>query len=136
MEIANKNGDSDFFYSLETKRNWRSLVDYRVDSPIIRVLREELKRYALNAFREFGCRDIARIDFKVSEDNKVFFLEINPLPGLSPEYSDLVIMSRKLGRSYQSLIGKTFLQALWRCGLAEEDKSLRRDNLRCQLKEQ
>jgi len=35
----------------------------------------------------------ARIDFRV-RDGVPYFLEVNPLPGLNPEDSDLVIMSR------------------------------------------
>ena len=37
-----------------------------------------------------------------------YFLEVNPLPGLSPDYGDLVIMSRKEGWAYEELILEIF----------------------------
>ncbi|MFH1305026.1 MAG: ATP-grasp domain-containing protein, partial [Candidatus Omnitrophota bacterium] len=86
MEIVNKiNPESDFFYSLETKRNWAKLVDYVAPPDISQLLEKHIRHYAVSAFREFGCRDIARIDFRISRHDRIFMLEVNPLPGLSPE---------------------------------------------------
>ena len=56
-----------------------------------------------------GCRDVARINFRLRGDVP-YFLEVNPLPGLNPESSDLVIMTRLRGWSYAQLI-ETILQA-------------------------
>lgn len=106
MEIVNKaNPGADVFYSLETKRNWRDLVEYSSPPKLNRICESHIKYRAVAAFKEFGCRDIARIDFRVSEKrNKIFMLEVNPLPGLSPEYADLVIMSRAQGLDYETLV--------------------------------
>ncbi|MBN2121068.1 MAG: ATP-grasp domain-containing protein [Candidatus Omnitrophica bacterium] len=113
MEITHKNSyDDDFFYSLETKRDWKNLVNYVSPPDIEQSLAEHIRQYALLAFKEFGCRDIARIDFKISNDNKIFLLELNPLPGLSPEYADLVIMAKKNGIEYEKLI-----LSILNCGL-------------------
>ena len=115
MEIVNKNHNGDdFFYSLETKKEWEHLVDY-ISPPVMSQLFEKhIKHHAISAFKEFGCRDIARIDFKISKHNRVFMLEVNPLPGLSPEYADLVIMTGKLDMSYDTLILSIFNHALSR----------------------
>jgi len=64
---------------------------------------------ALLVFEVLGCRDVARIDFRV-RDGIPYFLEVNPLPGLNPESSDLVIMARLNDWSYARLI-ETILQA-------------------------
>jgi D-alanine-D-alanine ligase len=105
MEAVNKNeAKDDFFYSLEIKRDWRNLVDYVSPPRLPGSLENKIKKYAITAFKEFGCRDIARIDFKISAENQPFLLEINPLPGLSPESGDLVIMARKNGIEYEDLI--------------------------------
>lgn len=115
MEIVNKaQPGEDVFYSLETKRDWKNLVDYVSPPDIDKLLDNHLRHYAIMAFQEFGCRDIARIDFRISKNNKIFLLEINPLPGLSPEYADLVIMAKKIGISYDELIMSIFKHALSR----------------------
>lgn len=118
MEITSKNHpQSDFLYSLEVKRNWKKEAEYIVPPQINEMLEGYLRDYAIVAFKEFGCRDFARIDFRISEDNKVYLLEINPLPGLSPEYSDLVIMSKKLGIVYEDIILSILYQAFYRYGI-------------------
>ena len=52
---------------------------------------------------------MARIDFRI-RDGVPYFLEVNPLPGLNPDDSDLVIMARLLDWSYAKLI-ETILNA-------------------------
>ena len=122
MEIVNKNHNKDdFFYSLETKKEWERLVDYVSPPGISQLFEKHIKHHAISAFKEFGCRDIARIDFRISKHNRVFMLELNPLPGLSPEYADLVIMTQKLGMTYDKLILSIFRHALSRYKKPEED---------------
>jgi D-alanine-D-alanine ligase len=58
---------------------------------------------ALNAYEVLGCRDVARVDFRV-RDGVPYFLELNPLPGLNPESSDLVILAEIVGWTYGQLI--------------------------------
>jgi len=116
MEVIDRrNPGKDVFYSLETKRNWKDLVDYVSPPALNRVFESHIKYRTLTAFREFGCRDFARIDFKVSEkSHKIFMLEINPLPGLSPEYADLVLMAKAQGVSYEELVMSIFRHAVLR----------------------
>ena len=44
----------------------------------------------------------------------VYFLEINPLPGLAPSFSDLVVMAERSGMSYESLIKRILTPAIQR----------------------
>ena len=45
------------------------------------------------------------MDFRLDEDTgKPYILEVNPLPGLNPEYSDLCIEARAQGWSYERLL--------------------------------
>ena len=53
----------------------------------------------VDAYRALGCRDVARIDFRV-RDGIPYFIEANPLPGLAPDWSDLVILARGMGVAY------------------------------------
>jgi D-alanine-D-alanine ligase len=54
---------------------------------------------------------VARIDFRLRE-GVPYFLEVNPLPGLNPETSDLVILARLAGWSYPQLIQAILQSAL------------------------
>jgi D-alanine-D-alanine ligase len=71
-------------------------------------------------FRVTGCLDVARVDFRLdaSGGNKPYILEVNPLPGLSPGISDLVIEAEAGGIDYVSLINLILEQALKRHGMA------------------
>lgn len=117
MEIRFREKKPDFFYSLEVKRDWQNLVEYIVGPDIDNSLKEEIETVSLKAFREFDARDVCRMDFKISNDNKPYLLEINPLPGLSPEYSDLIIMIKKLGVKYDDFIISILQHALKRYNL-------------------
>ena len=67
---------------------------------------DELNWLAAATFRVMGCRDVARVDFRLDahDDNRPYILEINPLPGLNPGYSDLCIEAEAYGWSYEQLI--------------------------------
>jgi D-alanine-D-alanine ligase len=77
---------------------------------------EELNWLAAAMFRVIGCLDVARVDFRLdeSEDEKPYILEINPLPGLSPGISDLVIEAEAAGISHVELINMILDEALER----------------------
>lgn len=93
----------DFLYSLEVKRDWENQVEYLCPPPVSGDLLSEISKLALGVYDALGCRDVSRIDIRL-RDGRPHFLEVNPLPGLSPEYGDLVIMSRLMGWSYEQLI--------------------------------
>ncbi len=104
-----------FIYSLEIKREYRRLVTYRCPAPLPAEVLKAVATSARTVFHELGCRDVARIDFRV-RDGIPYFLEVNPLPGLNPDDSDLVIMARLLEWPYEKLVGTIVDAALarWR----------------------
>ncbi len=104
MRLVPKNRDEHFVYSLEVKRDWENLVDYECPARLKKNTLDRLTQSSLRAFQVLGCRDFARMDFRVNREGVPYFLEINPLPGLG-DYSDLVIMATKQGWSYEALIG-------------------------------
>jgi D-alanine-D-alanine ligase len=92
-----------FVYSLEVKRDWEYSIRYECPPklPVEQLLAVE--KAALLAYRALGCRDVSRLDFRL-RDGIPYFLEVNPLPGLNPETSDLVILARAVGVSHADLI--------------------------------
>lgn len=106
MEIAPKDPGKDFYYSLEMKRNWKEDVTYHCPPRLEAEIQMEIERAAVQLFKELRLRDVARFDFRMDPEGRPYFLEVNPLPGLSPESGDLVILAQKKGWSYRELILK------------------------------
>jgi D-alanine-D-alanine ligase len=103
-------------YSLEIKREWEEKVRYHCPPSIGQDLLKKIEEVALRSYRALECRDVSRVDIRVGEDHTPYFLEINPLPGLSPVYGDLVIMARSTGWDYARLVKTIFHHALKRYG--------------------
>ncbi|HEY4641306.1 MAG TPA: D-alanine--D-alanine ligase, partial [Thermoanaerobaculia bacterium] len=90
------------------KRDYLNRVDYRlVDAP-------DVGEVALQVWRAFGLRDVARIDIRRDRNRVANFVEVNPLPGVHPINSDLVILARLAGISHPELIGRIVDAAIQR----------------------
>jgi len=113
MRVLPRDKEARLVYSLEVKRDWEALVDYECPARLRAGTLREIECFSLRAFEVLGCRDVARLDFRVSPEGKPYFLEINPLPGLNPYNSDLPIMARRMGISYEELIS-AILKAAFR----------------------
>ncbi len=113
MRILPRKGGR-FVYSLEVKRDYLNLVDYECPPQLADEIKERIALASLKVFRVLGCRDFARLDFRLSSKGVPYFLEINPLPGLGA-YSDLVIVAQKMGWTHQGLIQAVLEAALKRC---------------------
>jgi D-alanine-D-alanine ligase len=114
MRVVPNEPTRHFVYSLEIKRDFRKLVKYEcgvLAAPLEKAVRDA----AMTAFQALGCRDVARIDFRLRK-GKPYFLEVNPLPGLNPESSDLVIMAELCGWTYARLVETIMEAALARHG--------------------
>jgi D-alanine-D-alanine ligase len=109
MRVVPQQQTKRFIYSLEIKRDWERQVRYECPAQLPAAVAEKVRQAALTAYRVLGCRDVARVDFRLRQ-GVPFFLEVNPLPGLNPQSGDLVLLSQASGWSYTQLIG-TILQA-------------------------
>ncbi|RAQ52340.1 hypothetical protein AFGD_008715 [Aspergillus flavus] len=69
---------------------------------------------ALQAWRALECCDVGRVDIRYGADNRPYVLEINPLPGLRPNWSILARTAVHEGISHKELIGKVIDSALER----------------------
>ena len=111
MQVLSNDGDERFVYSLEVKRDYERRVRYRSFRDA------ELEEVAMAVWRAFGLRDVARVDLRRDRDGIANFVEVNPLPGMNPVTSDLIIMAKQLGWTYDRLIAAVLDSAIarWRC---------------------
>lgn len=117
MEVAPASPHGPFVYSVEVKRDWQRRVCYHVPPRLSAETLSELEKSARIAFRLLGCRDVARMDFRLDATGRPHFLECNPLPGLHPENSDLVLLSRA-SLPYEKLVQDIALDAARRLRLS------------------
>jgi D-alanine-D-alanine ligase len=115
MRVLPRQSTERFVYSLEVKRDWRRQVAYECPAAVPAPQLAAIEAAALQAYRALGCRDVSRVDFRL-RGGTPYFLEVNPLPGLNPETSDLVILSQLAGWRYDQLIGGILQAALARHG--------------------
>jgi len=112
--ILRENAEPDA-YSYLNKERCESLVEYRLAED---TMAEMAKEIALTAWRGLGCRDAGRIDIRADTDGMPNFMEVNPLPGLHPQHSDLCIIASMAGMSYRALI-----EAILRSAMARTHKN-------------
>jgi D-alanine-D-alanine ligase len=113
MRVVPLGDASHFVYSLEVKRDYERQVRYECPAHLSSAATRAVQQAAMTVWRVLGCRDVARVDFRLKNDVP-YFLEVNPLPGLNPETSDLVIMARLVGWKYEKLIETILTAALER----------------------
>ncbi len=116
MQVVPRSRNPRFVYGLEVKRDYKNQVDYACPPRLPEAVLDRITDAALRSYRALGCQDVSRVDFRVRNGEPIF-LEVNPLPGLHPVDSDLVILARLAGWSYDRLIGKILEAALKRAHL-------------------
>ena len=109
-------------YSFQHKLDWNDRIRYDVPAKLDPAHTEKLRTAARGAFMALGCRDVARIDFRMDEKGRIYFIECNPLPGLTPGWSDLVLIAQGSGMDYRSLIGEIMAGAIRRYKEREASK--------------
>lgn len=76
-------------------------------------LREEIERQGLAIFKELGCRDLGRVDFRGDEDGRLWFLEVNTIPGMT-ETSLVPMAAAAVGLDFPGLVAEIARHALER----------------------
>lgn len=82
-------------------------------APLEWVLQKQVEHLATRVFKLFGCRDYARVDMRIDRDGKIYILEVNPNPDISPP-SGMARAVKAKGMSYSEFIGKVVERALQR----------------------
>lgn len=126
MEIVfTDKSDKTPIYKFEDKLEENDRIRYEVPAKLEPGQLERLRASARTSFMSLGCRDVARIDFRMdNETGRIYFIECNPLPGLTPGWSDLVLIAQGDGMDYHTLIGEILSGAIRRY---KERGSRRRD---------
>ena len=101
LEVALREGAESHAYSYVNKERCEELIDYSLAAGDLAAACE---RIALAAWRGIGARDAGRVDLRADADGRLQVLELNPLPGLHPEHSDLPIVCTQVGLRYVELI--------------------------------
>ncbi len=118
MEITMTESADQHAYTYDNKQQYEDRMRYTlVDEP-------EVARLALKAWRAIHCRDAGRVDVRMNAEGEPCFLEVNPLAGLNPSYSDLCIMCRHLGFPYEELIGHIVAEACERMNPAANQNAV------------
>ena len=77
--------------------------------------REEIRELAVKAFKALGCCGVSRIDFMIDEEeDKLYFNEINPIPGSLSFY-----LWEPVGVPYRELLDRMIQLALKRARVEE-----------------
>ena len=98
LEIVPKHG----LYDYEAKYT-EGMSEYIVPADIPEDVAHHLQHQALLAFNSVNCSNYARVDFRLTNDNKNYCLEVNTLPGMT-SHSLIPKMSKAVGISFNELI--------------------------------
>jgi D-alanine-D-alanine ligase len=117
MEIVyHKKDDPHPVYSYQLKLDPRGEITNEVPAQLDEALKKDIEHVAKGAFVALGCRDFARIDIRLNAQGRACFIECNPLPGLTPKWSDLCLITDAIHMDYKTLISELVSPAIrrWR----------------------
>jgi D-alanine-D-alanine ligase len=117
MEVLYKENEATGIYSLENKARYEEFIHYRVPE---KEVYKDCEKVALDSWAGLGCVDGGRVDLRLDEYGIPNFMEVNPLPGLHPEHSDLPILAKLAGIGFNELIGMILGEALIRVGILQD----------------
>ena len=101
-------------YDYVVKQEWEKHVEYECPAKLSEAETKAIEKVARATFAALECRDFARVDLRMAPDGKIYVFEVNPLPGMTPGYSDLVLISRAAGMDYDQLMAEIMVGGLRR----------------------
>jgi D-alanine-D-alanine ligase len=106
LEIVPKGG----LYDYQAKYT-KGMSEYLVPADIPEKIFKETQLQAKKAYDVLCSKDYARVDFRLSEKNEIYCLEVNTLPGMTAT-SLVPKMAKAVGISFEQLIEKIIQLAL------------------------
>ncbi len=129
MEICFKATDNTRpVYDYGVKQEWEKHVYYECPAKLTESELKAMEKIARATFWALDCRDVARVDMRMDAEGRIYVLEVNPLPGLTPDYSDLVLIAKAIGMEYDTLIAEIMVGGLRRMrDKRREERELERE---------
>lgn len=122
LELDMSRSVTPLVYSKESKSKEvgeEGAPDYVCPAVLEPELEKKLKYFAVRAHQLLYALDISRTDIRLDEDGNPRLLEINTLPGLTPDYSDLCLQAKSEGIRYEDLILDILYLGASRWGMVE-----------------
>jgi D-alanine-D-alanine ligase len=116
MEVVFLKPSDRAVYDYACKQDWEKHVRYEVPAQLTKEELRAVEKASRATFMSLGCRDVARVDLRLAPDGTAYVIEVNPLPGLTPDYSDLCLIANGAKIDYRTLIGEILSGAIkrWR----------------------
>jgi len=122
LELDSSRSVTPMVYSQEAKSKnvgEEGAPGYVCPAEIDAELEKKLKHYAWRAHNVLGTLDISRTDIRLDDEGNPRLMEINTLPGLTPDYSDLCLQAASEGIRYEDLILEILYLGAGRWGMLE-----------------
>ncbi|MFQ6676758.1 MAG: D-alanine--D-alanine ligase [Fidelibacterota bacterium] len=101
---------SHLFYDYECKYS-KGMTEYYCPAELDEGLSDKIKETTIKIYKLLKCRHYGRVDFRLDNNNKFWFLEVNTLPGMT-ETSLVPKAAKAAGITFDKLIHNIIKQAL------------------------
>ena len=122
MEVDNNNSVTPGIYGLAAKSKdigEEGAPGFLCPAEVDAELAKKLQHYAWRGHNILGALDISRVDIRLDAKGQPCLIEINTLPGLTPDFSDLCVIANASGICYRELILEILYLGASRWGLLE-----------------
>lgn len=120
LELDTSQSDTPWVYTNEAKSKDVGPDDspgYFCPADIDVELEKKLKHLGLRAHQILNALDVSRTDIRLDEEGTPRLIEINTLPGITPNYSDLCLQAKAEGIRYEDLVLDILYLAAGRWGM-------------------
>ena len=92
-------------------------ANYRCPAPIDATLAAQLQQLAIDAHCAIGACDVSRVDIRLDADGTPTLIEINTLPGMAPDFSDLALIINAAQLTHADLVREILYLGASRYGM-------------------
>jgi D-alanine--D-alanine ligase len=127
MEVIFINPAKHPVYGFTEKQSDTPKVHFECPAQLTPAELRRVEKTVRDTFTTLACRDVARIDLRMAADGTIYVIEVNPLPGLTPDFSDLCVIGKVAGMDYRTLIGEILAGCIKRHREARQPPAGRQD---------